>query len=91
MDNENMMYKCNETNKLHSAQMFPFCYIPHPLQYIVIILKNIYLFVCLFIGCAVSSFTHRLLSSCRNWGLLSSCSAQVSHVDGFSGVCGQVL
>ena len=39
------------------------------------------------LGCAGSSLLHRLFCSCSERGLLSSCSAWVSHFGGFS-CCG---
>ena len=37
-------------------------------------------------GCTGSLLLHGLFSSCREWGLLSSCGAQASHWSGFSSV-----
>ena len=42
------------------------------------------LFIYLFFTVVGSSLLHRLSSSCGEWGLLSSCSAQASHCSGFS-------
>ena len=43
-----------------------------------------------FFFCTESSLLHRLFTSSRQWGLLSSCSAQASHCSGFS-CCSQGL
>ena len=39
--------------------------------------------VILFFGCAGSLLLHGPSSSCRDWGLLSSCAVRASHCSGF--------
>ena len=45
-----------------------------------------FIYVLIF-GCAGSSLLLGLFSSCREWGLLSSCCVQASHCSGLS-CCG---
>ena len=61
---------------------------------------KIHLLICVFFncqvfwftfGCAGSSLLHGLFSSCGEWGLCSSCSAGVSHCDGFFCCAAQAL
>ena len=40
--------------------------------------------VILFFGCAGSLLLHGPSSSCRDWGLLSSCAVRASHCSGCS-------
>ena len=47
----------------------------------------IYIYKCIYFGCAGSSLLHGLSSSCIKQELLSSCRAQSSHCSGFS--CGK--
>ena len=51
-----------------------------------VLLVDVFFFYELSFGCAGSSLLHDLYSSCRERGLLSSCSAWATHCSGFS--CG---
>ena len=59
----------------------PLCGSSHPISFHS--LKILFIYI-LFFGCAGSFLPHGFFSSCRQQGLLSSCSAQASHYWGFS-------
>ena len=50
----------------------------------ILILYDVFIYIWIIFGCAVSSWVQGLFSSCSEQGLLSSCSAWASHYHGFS-------